>query len=197
VVFKSRKDRKQYLALIQEYSEKFGLSILAYCLMNNHVHFIAVPSRENSLAKTFNNTHMRYAQYFNKKLKAKGHLWQGRYYSCVLDNSHLLSAARYVERNPVRAGLVKKPWEWEWSSSRANVSGKTQLFEFIDMSPLGWKRYTMKQDEKALCGAIRTHSQTGWPLGGIAFVAELEKKMERRLRALPRGRPRHILEANK
>jgi putative transposase len=103
-VFFDTDDRRQYLLWIGEYSAKYGLSVLAYCLMQNHVHFIAIPREANSLAKTFNAAHMRYSQYFNKKLKQRGHLWQGRFYSCVLDESHLMLASRYIERNPVRAG---------------------------------------------------------------------------------------------
>ena len=75
------KDREKYLLWVQEYSQKFGLSILVYCLMQNHVHFIAIPTREDSLAKTFHAAHMRYSQYFNRRLRTTGHLWQGRFYA--------------------------------------------------------------------------------------------------------------------
>ena len=99
------------------YSEQFKLKIYAYCLMTNHVHFIAVPEKPESLAMTFKYAHMRYSNYFNKKNKSSGHLWQGRFYSCALDDSHAVAAVRYVERNPVRALMVDLPWEYEWSSS--------------------------------------------------------------------------------
>ena len=112
-VFLDDNDRIKYLSWIREYSDKYGLSILSYCLMQNHVHFIVIPEREDSLAKTFNTAHMRYSHYFNKKLKATGHLWQGRFYSCVLDGPHLIVAAKYIERNPVRARLVNKPWQYQ------------------------------------------------------------------------------------
>ncbi len=110
-VFLNADDKGRYLAWVQEYSVKYNLSILAYCLMQNHIHFIAIPNQPDSLARAFNSAHMRYSQYFNSKLKRRGHLWQGRFYSCVLDESHLVLAARYIERNPVRAGLVEKPWQ--------------------------------------------------------------------------------------
>ena len=115
-VFLDDNDRKRYAYWIQEYSAKYGLSILSFCLMQNHVHFIVIPNRGDLLAKTLNAAHMRYSQYFNKKMRAKGHLWQGRFYSCVLDEVHLIAAARYIERNPVRANIVRKPWEWKWSA---------------------------------------------------------------------------------
>lgn len=104
-VFNSDDDRSRYLRWVAEYSGKHGLAVLAYCLMGNHVHFIAVPALEDSLARVFNSAHMRYSQYFNWKHKVSGHLWQARFFSCVLDSGRLLAAARYVERNPVRAGL--------------------------------------------------------------------------------------------
>jgi len=73
--------------------------------MDNHVHFIVVPQHPYSLAKTSKQVHMRYSQYFNRRMGRKGHLWQGRFYSCPLDKIHLYTAIRYVEQNPVRAGL--------------------------------------------------------------------------------------------
>ena len=138
-VFLDDNDKVKYLSWIQEYSIQYKLSILAYCLMQNHVHFITVPQREDSLSKTFNTAHMRYSHYFNRKLKATGHLWQGRFYSCVLDEPHLILAARYIERNPVRAQIVQKPWQWKWSSAKVHINKKEQspimlkdLFEIID-----------------------------------------------------------------
>ena len=135
-VFLDDSDRRQYLSWIQDYSLKYRLSILAYCLMPNHVHYIAIPQEEDSLAKTFNIAHMRYSQYFNKKIKAGGHLWQGRFYSCILDEPHLLMAAKYIERNPVRARLVKKPWEWRWSSAPAHIGMESMLFNLDDLFKL-------------------------------------------------------------
>ncbi len=196
-VFLDVDDRRQYLFWIQEYSIKYGLSILAYCLMQNHVHFIAVPAKENSLAKTFNAAHMRYAQYFNKKLKQRGHLWQGRFYSCVLDESRLILAARYLERNPVRAGLVNKPWQWPWSSALAHTNGKEDgligLGDFLAVVGMGydyWKKYIDSAEEPNFLQNIRKYTLTGHPLGTLVFIEKLEGKLHKSLRALPIGRPR-------
>ncbi|MCX5783198.1 MAG: transposase [Elusimicrobia bacterium] len=188
-IFGNNKDRLRYLSWIREYSDKFGLHLLAYCLMNNHVHFIVIPTKENSLSQTFSRAHMRYSQYFNTNINMKGHLWQGRFYSCALDSKHLIVAARYVERNPVRAGLVKNPWEWEWSSNRINIYEKTKLFDFINTKPSEWKKYTALNDDKPFMDEIRNHTKTGRPLGNIGFIARLEKKTGKVLRTLPRGRP--------
>ena len=164
--------------------------------MKNHVHFIAIPNGEDSLAKTFNTTHMRYSQYFNRKMQRTGHLWQGRFYSCVLDESHLITAARYVERNPVRASMAEKPWEWNWSSVLAHIGNGgslinlNDLFEITDMSHDSWKQYIdCREDERSL-DEIRKHTLTGRPLGEATFVENLEEKFGRRFVNPPRGRPR-------
>lgn len=88
--------------------------------MNNHVHFIARSGSEG-FAKMINGAHMRYTQYFNKCYEASGHLWQGRYYSCILDDKHFIVAVRYVERNPVRAKLVRWPWDRLWSIASEHI----------------------------------------------------------------------------
>ncbi|MFA4842720.1 MAG: transposase [Candidatus Omnitrophota bacterium] len=196
-VFLDEDERSQYLDWIQEYSIKYGLSILTYCLMRNHVHFIATPTKEDSLAKTFNTAHMRYSQYFNKKLKQRGHLWQGRFYSCVLDEPHLILSARYIERNPVRAGMVEKPWQWAWSSASAHIgrseSMHIKLGDFlgiVDMSHAYWKDYIDSPEKDDFLQNIRSHTLAGWPLGTVAFVEKLEDTFQRKLCALSVGRPR-------
>jgi putative transposase len=196
-VFVDEEDRKQYLLWIREYSIKYGLSVLAYCLMKNHVHFIAIPAKEDSLAKTFNTAHMRYSRYFNRKLKQRGHLWQGRFYSCVLDESHLILATRYIERNPVRAGLVKKPWQWPWSSASAHAQAKKDLFTglvdflvVVGMRHDYWKEYIDSTEEPNFLQNIRKYTLAGYPLGIPAFIERLEGKLHRSLHVLPAGRPK-------
>jgi len=194
-IFADDSDRMKYLSWIQEYSAKYGLSILAYCLMKNHVHFIAIPQKEDSLARAFNAAHMRYSQYFNKKMKAKGHLWQGRFFSCVLDEPHLIAAGRYIERNPVRAKLVKKPWQWKWSSAAAHINEEKpmiklgSLFGLVDMPWDLWKEYIASDENKKVVNEIRQYTLTGRPLGTKEFVEKLERKFNKRLVSRPRGRP--------
>jgi len=120
-IFEDSADRKNYIEFVSEYSRKYQIKIYAYCLMTNHVHFLAAPLRRDSLAMTFKYANMRYSSYFNKKNRRSGHLWQGRFYSCPLHHDHALEALRYVERNPVRAKMVRLPWEYEWSSAREHV----------------------------------------------------------------------------
>ena len=126
-VFEDDSDKRKYVEFIREYSEKYGMKIYAYCLMSNHVHFIAAPVKEDSLAMTFKYVNMRYSSYFNKNNRRSGHLWQGRFYSCPLQFEHALEALRYVERNPVRAKMVELPWEYEWSSAREHVGFNAEI----------------------------------------------------------------------
>ena len=105
-VFFRLSDRKLYLQLIRENMAEAGVQIIAYCLMTNHVHFVAVPEREDSLAILFGRAHGRYSQAVNTRLGRSGHLWQARYHSCALEGAHLWKGIRYVEANPCRAGIV-------------------------------------------------------------------------------------------
>ena len=196
-IFKDEYDRKQYLAFIADYSRKYHLAILAYCLMDNHIHFIVIPGSEDSLAKTFSITNTLYSQYFNKKMNISGHLWQGRYYSCVLDDRHLLAAAKYIERNPVRARIVKKPTEYAWSSAKSHVGishkdiiDTSPLFKYIEIEQEDWREFIDKTDEANDIAVIRKHTMTGRPLGDSSFIERLEKMFSMRLHALTVGRPK-------
>ncbi len=196
-VFEDDIDRQTYLTYICESSRKFHFTILAYCLMSNHIHFIGIPHEENSLAKVFNTTHMRYSQYFNKKRGLRGHLWQGRFFSCILDEKHLIAAARYIERNPVRAKLIKDPWGWEYSSARAHIGEKekfllsvNRFYDYAEFDEKGWRDYISKEDSLEDKDKIMMYTKSGRPLGSGNFVAGLEKKLNRRLHALSWGRPK-------
>jgi putative transposase len=102
-ILESDSDKLVYVGLLREYCTLYGLWLLGYCLMSNHVHLVVVPKRIDSLRLTLKNTHGRYASYWNASHSSSGHSWQGRYYSCPLDLTHLWRALRYTELNPVRA----------------------------------------------------------------------------------------------
>jgi REP element-mobilizing transposase RayT len=99
-------DRKVYLDLLRQSTEQHGVAVIGYCLMSNHIHLVAVPRKADVLARTLKETHGRFASYWNALHHSTGHVWQGRYYSCPLDEPHLWEALRYTELNPVRASLV-------------------------------------------------------------------------------------------
>jgi len=188
-------DYVRYLSLLREQSQTYGLEILAYCLMTNHVHLVAVPGKPDSLGKAIGRTDFFYTQYVNRLHGRSGHLWQNRFHSCALDERHFWTALRYVEQNPVRAGLVKRAEAYEWSSASAHVEGGDRA-ELLDMAkwtgmmdPAEWRRILARQPRKEELKAIRRSTHRGWPLAGDSALAKFEKIMGRRVRPLRRGRP--------
>jgi putative transposase len=183
-----------YVNLVAKIKEKAGVDIWAYCLMPNHVHLVVVPKRQDSLSFLFRNAHREYARIVNAREGWQGHLWQERFHSFVMDETHLLATVRYVELNPVRAGLCDQPEEWRWSSVHAHINGTND--RLVNVLPMAdriqdWPRYlSVPETEKKLM-AIRRHSQTGRPIGGESFVDELERKSGRQLRKRRPGRKPH------
>ncbi len=116
-VFFCDEDKDFYLEILKQYTEKHKVSVLAYCLMTNHIHLILKPSTEDGLQKVLKPLHMRYSQYINKKKDWTGLLWQGRYFSAPLDEQYTFYAFRYVENNPVKAGMVERAVDYEYSSA--------------------------------------------------------------------------------
>ena len=179
-VFFSDRDRLEYLQLIKKYAQKTGTRIWAYCLMTNHVHFIAVPQEEGGLAHCFSEVHQRYTRYINFREKWRGYLWQGRFSSYPLDERHLYAAVRYVERNPVRAGMVPNAWAYPWSSARFHVQGTRDILAencFLKERIPDWKVYLTQQDETQ--DLLRKHERTGRPLGENGFINDIETKTGR------------------
>ncbi|MBZ5720702.1 MAG: transposase [Acidobacteriia bacterium] len=147
VILSTDADRTTYLELLRHYCELYRLSLLGYCLMSNHVHLIAVPATAEALAQTLKHAHGRFASYWNARQSATGHVWQGRFYSCPLDRTHLWTALRYAELNPVRAALVQAPAQWPWSSAAAHC-GLVSPDTILEMetwrkqwTPSEWRQY--------------------------------------------------------
>jgi putative transposase len=138
------------------------------------------------------------SQYINRFHKRSGHLWQNRFFSCVLDEVHMLRALAYVERNPVRAKLVRTPWQYAWSSAAAHA-GETQASELLDLAewrrmwvsrPDRWRKALREREDEELAGRLRLSTHTGRPLATDSLLSKLEHKLGRRLRPLPVGRPK-------
>ncbi len=196
VILASDADRITYLELLRQYSEIHSLSLLGYCLMSNHVHLIAVPRTGAALAETLKHTHGRYASYWNARRSSSGHVWQGRFYSCPLDDSHLWEALRYTELNPVRAGLVAAAEQWRWSSAAAH-SGVAVPDAMVEMerwrtrwTVAEWRDFLLAGESQPDLTALRRCTHTGRPLGTPDFVAALEKSTLRLLAPQKGGRPR-------
>ncbi|MFQ5804188.1 MAG: transposase [Candidatus Methylomirabilales bacterium] len=193
-VFETEEDRHQYLTWLAEAAHRYGMKVWAYCLMTNHIHAIAVPIHVDSLARTFNQTHMRYAQHCNRQRGRVGHLWQGRFYSCALEEPHLYAAVRYVERNPVRARLVSLAEAYPWSSAPAHVHRTPDPLLAPDCPLLAtvadWAAYLATPDDASWTTTFRQATRTGRPAGSPSFVARLESLLTRILQPKARGRPR-------
>jgi putative transposase len=194
-VFEEAADYRRYCSWVKEYAEKYDLTILAFCLMENHIHFIVVPHTVDSLARAFNTIHMRYSQYMNRKHGVRGHLWQGRFFSCFMDDQHLYRAIRYVERNPVRVGIVPDAWEYRWSSARVHAGIAAEALPIpIDtagfaMSAGEWKRF-LRAEDKELCAEMRVKTGRGLAVGSERFKNTVARRLHRSLECLPPGRPK-------
>ena len=191
-VFFSDEDRTTYLDLLAEQGGRYGIQFLAWCLMTNHVHFIVVPLYEHSLAKGIGEAHKRYTRSINFREGARGYLFQGRFFSCPLEVDRLLSAVRYVLRNPVRAGLVTQPWDYQWSSARWAIGLMEKDPLVHSLGPLAeiddWKAFLSSQPDGI--EELRLHTRTGRPLGGESFVNLAEALTGRFLRKRKPG-PKH------
>ena len=140
---------------------------------------------------------MRYAQYINKKQGINGHLWQGRFYSCILDEKHLHAAVRYVENNPVRIGLVKAPEEYLWSSAKGHVKGGGDSIlcpdSYFHEEIRNWSSYLKSDKEIDIADDIRAKTKLAVTHGEDKFVNKLEKKLGIELTKRKAGRPRKIM----
>jgi putative transposase len=193
-VFFSREDRDAYIFLLRKACQSYCVDIWAWCLMTNHVHCIAVPKKEDSLARCFADTHRKYTHRINRREGWKGHLWQARFGSSVLDEQHLFAALRYVERNPVRAGMVAVPWNYPWSSAAWHAGKKGQDPLIKDDRVLRkwigpWDRFLLGDDDQNFIEQIRRESHVNRPVGSDTFIKELENKYETRLLRKRPGRP--------
>jgi len=196
-VFFNDEDRRTYLAWLHEYCTKHEVEILAYCLMTNHMHVVAVPAKADALEQVFRPLHTRYAQRINRRKRWKGHLWQGRFFSSALDDEYLWAAIRYVERNPVRARMVKKAENYPWSSAAAHCGLKTdqvltaergwwKRFETVG----NWSKWLAQGDAPEQLKVLRQYVERGLPCGAEGFIRKLERLAGRALRFQARGRPK-------
>ncbi|HAH19725.1 MAG: transposase [Omnitrophica WOR_2 bacterium GWF2_43_52] len=190
-VFFKEDDYREYLRFLNSYSEKFKVDILAYCLMPNHIHLIAIPHEDGSLAQAIGETHRNYTRFINFREKWRGYLWQGRFSSYVLDEQYLLAATRYILLNPVKAKMVNKPWDYKWSSARQHMM-LDNSFPVKDSLLRGlvgsWEKFlttAFGDDDSRL---LQLHERTGRPLGGAPFIEKLEDLLKINLKKKRAGR---------
>jgi putative transposase len=196
-VFFTAEDKRVYLDLLKTWSEFYTLRVLGYCLMTNHVHLVAIPERTPSLARTLREVHGRYAQYRNAIEHNYGHVWQNRFYSCPFEPVRLPSVLRYVELNPVRAGMALAAEDYRWSSAAAHL-GCPDSAGLLDGAALASWRLEWTPEEWAAVlrqgadasEAIREATFGGRPCGSAEFTSSLERELGRQLAKGKPGRPR-------
>jgi len=196
-VFFKPDDHAAYLDFLRDEADRHGLQLLAYCLMPNHVHLVAVPPSDQALARAVGRTHWLYTRYANSRHRRSGHLWQNRFYSCPLDQPHTHHACVYVERNPVRAKLVRLAWNYPWSSAAAHVADAPP-HPALDIpawkslcATRRWRNELQRPQDEKLIVALQTQTRLGRPLASGSFLSRLEHRLKRRLRPRPVGRPRN------
>lgn len=199
-------DYQLYLALLQEYSERYGVDVHAYVLMTNHVHLLMTPDSEDSISRLMKVLGSRYAFYMNKRYRRTGTMWEGRHKSSVVDaEAYLLKCYRYIELNPVRACMVEMPEEYRWSSYCINAWGdKSEWLKphstYLTIHNNNEKR-CFAYRELFRCGLdqedlhhIRKATHYSHPLGNNRFAQRIETLTGCSVGQCRRGRPRLIKE---
>jgi putative transposase len=191
-VFFEDGDQQLYCDMLAEQADQARVEVWAYCLMPNHVHLILTPRTEDGLGRMLGAAHRRWAGFVNARGRWRGHLFDGRFASSVMDEDHLIAAVRYVALNPVRARLAKRAEDWPWSSTRAHLAGRDDglvtvrpvLDRVADFAAL----IRTDADDPAFA-AIR--SAAGRPLANADFIADLERLLGRPIaRRAPGRKPR-------
>jgi putative transposase len=175
-VFFNVGDYAYYLELIAQSCFSAQTECLAYCLMPNHVHLVLRPNGESGLRTALAEAHRQYTRSINFRYRWRGHLWQERFHSFPMNEEHLAAAVRYIELNPVRAGLASQARDWKWSSARAHLRGTDDALVLVEpMLQLfpDWASYLAEpaQDDAQ---RIRIHTRTGRPLGDSTFIRTAE-----------------------
>lgn len=190
-VFFTEDDYSQYLKLLKDYSHRFKVDILAYCLMPNHIHLIAIPQKDGNLARAIGETHRNYTRFINFREKWRGYLWQGRFSSYLLDEKYLLAATRYILLNPVKARITKKPWDYKWASTRHHMLIANNSFlkdSLLKELIQNWKDFLNTPTDNNEIKLLQLHERTGRPLGDNAFIEKLESLLKINLKKRRAGR---------
>ena len=210
LIFAAEADYQYFRDAIIEAAGRFGLAIHAYVWMTNHIHLLATPTDTDSISKTFQSAGRNYVQYFNYTYKRSGTLWEGRYRATVVDSEqYLLSVMRYIELNPVRAGMVVHPRDYPWSSHRHYAYGESgpnlnwlvapdqylNIARSDEARRQGYRNLFKASIDADDLASIRDSVQKGWALGDDRFKAMIEKLAERRAGPAVRGRPRKAVDA--
>jgi putative transposase len=198
-VFFAEEDYRLYLLWLKEAADQYGCAIHAYVLMTNHVHLLLTPATEETVGKMMQTLGRRYVRHINHTYQRTGTLWEGRYKSSLIDSEHyLLTCHRYIELNPVRAGMVEHPLNYAWSSYHHNAAGQSDplIEEHPGYLALGasaalrqsaYRQLFETHLDEACLEEIRNSANKGWVLGNERFKKQIEHQLNRRVGPLPRG----------
>lgn len=199
--FHSEQDRSHYLFQLRRLSAPSGCAVHAYCLMTNHVHLLVTPEKAESCAKLMKQLGQLHTQYVNRVYRRTGTLWESRFKSCLVQSEHyVLECYRYIELNPVRAGMVKHPRQYPWSSYRANAEqGSNPLLrghpEYLNLGLSDSARCTVyasffdSHADSSEADGIRSATRGGFALGDKSFRAGIAERLQRRVDRGTPGRP--------
>lgn len=200
--FFADEDYALYLAHLAELSVRFGCAVHAFVLMTNHVHVLVTPKEAQGASLLMKHLGQRYVQYVNRTYRRSGTLWEGRFRSCIAqEEEYILACQRYIELNPVRAGLVTHPRHYRWSSYRTNAEGKASalLTPHAQYLALGSPEEARRESYRELFRSaldpevvqeIRDATNGNYALGGERFKRHIEMVLGRRVTRGQRGRPR-------
>ncbi|MDK1024686.1 MAG: transposase [Gammaproteobacteria bacterium] len=201
--FRNDNDCLYYLALWERMAQRYGLAVHAYCLMTNHIHFLATPQQVDSISRTTKDVGSNYARYFNKNYDRTGTLWEGRHKSSLIQaDPYLISCYRYIELNPVRANLVRSPIQYAWSSYPANALGTpswiTPHSVFLELGSSSqercgrYHRLLEQSLPKKELDTIRHAINCCVPTGRPEYIKRLERKFGISFGNSSRGRPKLV-----
>ncbi len=187
--FGAESDYLVYLSSLRQLSAKHGCAVHAYCLMTNHVHLLLTPRTADACTKMMRDLGQRYVPYFNQRHGRTGTLWEGRFRSCIVDSArYVLACYRYIELNPVRAGMVEEPAAYPWSSYAVNtgICSDPLIAAHAELTALatnGNKRYAAYRElfadeiDQPLLAAIRDCTNQGYPLASEALKSDVMARL--------------------
>jgi putative transposase len=201
LIFLDDLDRRRWLEVATDAAETHEVQVHAYVLMSNHVHLLATPAQAHGVGRMMQSLGRQYVQWFNHRHQRRGTLWEGRFRSTLIDSErYFMACMRYIEANPVRAGIVAAPWDYRWSSCAHHLGQVKDAL--VSDHPLFWQLGNTPFEREAayrdllaeilpsdLSQQITSATLRGWALGSTAFLQELANQNARRSSAKPRGRP--------
>jgi putative transposase len=193
VVFQKDKDYEAFVNLMKEAKIRYAVNIFAYCLMPNHFHLVVMPHRSEDLSKWMQWLLTSHVRRFHKHYGTSGHIWQGRYKSFLIQkDGHLLTVLKYVESNPLRAGLVNSANNWLWSSHRESIhrGGHLLIDEVPVELPKEWSKFVNESIAEKELEKLRQSVSRQSPYGDSSWQVDVSKTFGLESTIRPRGRPR-------